>query len=553
MKDWDLDKKKAFTKSMKRQNFSKGGLIRKLGNRKYFDDGGKVTEQSLTSLAPAGTSGVVQNASNPNTGILGTVGGLLGLNNNFQASGANVQQGTNQAQLNQGYAGAQNALTGQENLTNTLSPQASGAVANQNALAQQLYGMTQGQGPNPAQAELAQATNANIANQAALMAGQRGSSANAGLLARQAAQQGAQQQQQAIGQAATLQAQQQIAAQQNLANLAGTQIGQVGQAVQGLNTAQQNEQNILQGANTAANNAAVGMQSNINSTNAATAGANQGMAGKLLGGIGSAVSAIPGALSGIGAALGLAEGGVVGQDGQEMAEHLKLAEMNAHAIAHGRKNYGGGGQIVGNPLLGNQTLSQNPAINYSSQYTPMSSSAGPNISGAPTIPQFEDYQGPEKSKKKKDTESMGIAGDWESGSSMAGGGDNGNVSDSVNSNGPSEMLAAYGGRISHGPHGSHVANYLFAEGGKVPAMVSPGEIYLSPDKVHRVIHEGVDPAKIGHKFKGKAKVKGDSLKNDTIPTDLEAGGVVIDRKNMSTREKRELFVHRAIARKKARK
>ncbi len=113
------------------------------------------------------------------------------------------------------------------------------------------------------------------------------------------------------------------------------------------------------------------------------------------------------------------------------------------------------------------------------------------------------------------------------------------------------QMASRGGNVCHGPHKSHVANYL-ASGGRVPAMVSPGEIYLTPQQVARVVQEGVDPARIGEKFKGHAKVKGDSLKNDTIPRNLEEGGVVIDRKNMGTREKRELFVHRAIARKKAR-
>ena len=96
------------------------------------------------------------------------------------------------------------------------------------------YGqLAQGQGPNPAQNMLAQATANNIANQNALMAGQRGAGANAGLIARQAAQQGAGVQQQAAGQAATLGAQQQIAAmggqqaqQQLMGGLAGNQVQQ---------------------------------------------------------------------------------------------------------------------------------------------------------------------------------------------------------------------------------------------------------------------------------------------------------------------------------------
>jgi len=556
MKDWDLAKKRAFTKAMKRPSFAKGGMIRKIAGRHYFDDGGNVTAQNLTTpgtnLSGPSSGGTVQNASNPNTGIMGTIGGALGLNNNFQASSANIQQGTNQGQLNQAYNQTQQGIQGQQNLANTLTPQASSAVANQNALAQQLYGMTQGQGPNPAQMQLNQATGQNIASQASLMAGQRGAGANAGLIAREAAQQGAATQQQAASQASVLEAQQQIAAQQNLAGLAGTQIGQTSGAIQGLNTAAQNEQNILQNANTAANNAAVSMQGNINSTNAQTAAGNQSMAGNILGSVGSAVSAI------------LNKGGVVGQDGQEMAEHLKLAEMNAHSIAHGRKNYAPGGQIVGNPLLGNQTTNQNPNVASSGQYTAPSSSNGPSMGSVAAAPSLKDNMSEgigdaagdikDKLAGPKITESVGEETPWETGGGLAGGA--GDTMDNSAPMSPGAGLAGDLGPLEFAAHGGeihHVAQYLFAEGGKVPAMVSPGEIYLTPDQVHRVVHEEVDPAKIGKKFAGKAKVKGDSLKNDTIPTDLEEGGVVIDRKNMATKDKRRAFVHRAVARAKARK
>ena len=124
------------------------------------------------------------------------------------------------------------------------------------------------------------------------MAGQRGSSANAGLLARQAAQTGAATQQTAAGQAATLQAQQQLAAQQEQQNLASTQVGEGATAVQNLNQQQQNEQNILQGANTSLNNAAVGMQSNINNVNSQTAAANQNQSSNIMGGLMSGISSI---------------------------------------------------------------------------------------------------------------------------------------------------------------------------------------------------------------------------------------------------------------------
>lgn len=67
-----------------------------------------------------------------------------------------------------------------------------------------------------------------------------------------------------------------------------------------------------------------------------------------------------------------------------------------------------------------------------------------------------------------------------------------------------------------------------ALGGKVPAMVSPGEIYLPPAQAVAVA-KGVASPMQGEVIPGKAKVKGDSLKNDIVPKTLEEGGVVIPR------------------------
>jgi len=86
----------------------------------------------------------------------------------------------------------------------------------QQSLAQALLAQSQGQGPNPAQAMLANQTGQNAQAQAALMASQRGAGVNPALIARQAAMQGGAMQQQSTGQAAALQAQQQLQAQQLL-------------------------------------------------------------------------------------------------------------------------------------------------------------------------------------------------------------------------------------------------------------------------------------------------------------------------------------------------
>ena len=169
-----------------------------------------------------------------------------------------------------------NALQGQNGLGNQSS-----VFNQQQALANQMQGVANGTGPNPALAQLNQTTGNNIANQAALMAGQRGSNANAGLMARQAAMMGGNLQQQAVGQGATLQAQQQLAAmnalqnqQASMGNLASQQVNQQGTAVQGLTGNTQQQQQMLLNSIAAQNNAHVGMQSNINAANSNIANTN---------------------------------------------------------------------------------------------------------------------------------------------------------------------------------------------------------------------------------------------------------------------------------------
>lgn len=249
------------------------------------------------------------NAGNPNQGLLGGIGGLLGLNNTFQPTAININPGTNQAQLNQAYNGTQTALGQNQGIANTLNPGIASGANTEDILAGQLANQANGIGPNPAQAELNQATGQNIAQTAALLAGQRGAGGNAGLIGEQAARMGAGTQQQAVGQGATLQAQQQIAAQQQAANLAATRINQGQNAAQGISQQQQNEQNILQGANTGANNAAVSAQGSLNNTNAQIASGNTQSRAGLFGGIASGISS---ALPMVGALF--AHGGLVRMD-----------------------------------------------------------------------------------------------------------------------------------------------------------------------------------------------------------------------------------------------
>src|SRR5277367_507561 len=82
---------------------------------------------------------------------------------------------------------ANNALAQQQAFTQAVQPGGLQALQSQQQLLGQLQQGAQGQGPNPALAQLNQTTGQNVANQASLMAGQRGASQNAGLMARQAA------------------------------------------------------------------------------------------------------------------------------------------------------------------------------------------------------------------------------------------------------------------------------------------------------------------------------------------------------------------------------
>lgn len=449
------------------------------------------------------------------------LGGLLGLEGGAGGTGFSTHPGTSPEELHAAYQDAQAGMWNQRALLENL--QAQKGLQKQGDVYGQVQGVVSGQGPNPAQAQLAQATSQNVANQAALMAGQRGAGANVGLLARQAGMQGANTQQQAAGQAATLQAQQSLNAlgqAGGLANqMAANQIGQTNANVQ----AQQAEQNILQGANTANNN----IQGQFANT---MMQGQQGMIGGLLKG----ASPIPGLFN---------EGGEVGHfdfvhkmtkmgldhhrkmsEGGQVDSSMPVSPQDAQEVA---QNYDDGGMITPSVTFANPS---NPFEANSQPLVQGGFEAGPN-EGAKALQ--DSFSG-----KKKEADPMKGA------QAIAAPGQ---------TDLPMQTMAADGGEIHpafKGPHKSHIANYLMSEGGVVPALVSPGEIYLNPQQVNEVVEKGVDPAKIGKKYGGKAKVKGNSPKNDFIPDDLQEGGVVIDREHAMSPEKRIHFVHKSIAKKR---
>jgi hypothetical protein len=94
----------------------------------------------------------------------------------------------------------------------------------------------------------------------------------------------------------------------------------------------------------------------------------------------------------------------------------------------------------------------------------------------------------------------------------------------------SYLMKAEGGPVdTTGPRsmfGKHLAS-----GGKVPAMVSPGEKYLTPAQASQVVQGKADPMSAGKTIPGKPVVPGarDSYANDIVPAKLEVGGIVIPR------------------------
>lgn len=346
---------------------------------------------------------------NQNQGLINALAGANGVGTQNAATGQQAGLNSLLAALNgAGSAGAamggQGALAGNLAAANGVGAQAAGIGGLLNVLGQQ-QGIANGTGPNPAMAMLNQTTGQNVANQAALMAGQRGAGANVGLLARQAGQQGAGIEQQAAGQAATMQAQQQLNALNAMGNTAqgiagigagltaqqqaalsglygqgagtlgqlqtgiGQQFGQgstnIGQLQaglgQGAGIAQNQVGNLagavganvqgnlgnsgqLLGAAGNYNTAQVGSQGSLNAANAGNAQAQMGNTGKLIGGALSAMGPATVLATAPAAAAALAEGGPVSRpqaNGPASAFGQFLLNRGSPMAAGGLANGGG--------------------------------------------------------------------------------------------------------------------------------------------------------------------------------------------------------------------
>lgn len=436
---------------------------------------------------------------------MGDIGGMLGLSGGAGGSGfsapaaAQTVNPTSADQLNTAYGGVQNSMQSQQALLAAL--QAQNGLNNQSQVYSQLQGVANGTGPNPAQAMLNQSTSQNVVNQAALMAGQRGAGANVGLIARQAAQQGANTQQQAAGQAATLQANQSLNAINAAGSMANTQAAnQVGQTNANAQ-AQQAEQSSLINAQNAYNQAQVGMQSNINAGNTQLANTQMQGGQALIGGVIN---------SGVGALLG-AEGGKVTPKGF-MAD---------------------GGNVAVTPEGPQSKFGQ--FLSSVNSGAPMDTSLQINTNN----PGSAAISGAFANLQKKIGGGTPMSPNATVGTSDAAGGAN---------------LA--GGAMDAGGLADLAPMVLAARGGKVSAMLSPGEKYLNPQEAKAVAQGSANPAQVGKIVPGTPKFKGNNYANDVVPAKLEEGGFVIPNAIMQSKDPARGaadFVRKAMAKKKVKK
>jgi hypothetical protein len=406
-----------------------------------------------------------------------------------------------------GAIGAQGALQTQAEIA---GGQSQNGVVNQQAAAQglqgnaaQLQGIANGTGPNPAQAMLNQQTGANVSNQAALMAGQRGASANPALLARQAAQQGAATQQQAVGQGATLQSQQQLGAIGQLSGvnqaLAGVGSGQVGQGVQATTAAAQgaqNEQAIQTGALNTQNQTLEGSQNNINTVNGVLN--NTGLQGS---------QAVTGGLSG--AAAPVASWFTSGARGGQI------------------KAYEGGGDI---PPDGNMVM-QTSQLPQGSTYT-----GAPTPQAPPTAP-----GGPQSSFGKFLNNWASKVSDSSANPSSGSGSGQSNPGAQALQQGVSSLSSSLFSSLLPVATAAAAAG---ARGGKVKGLVSEGEVVIPPKDANNPAAAAGDVAQAkkdggtikANKPSEKAVKSGNSYANDKIEKDLPVGGIVIPRSVMQSKD-----------------
>lgn len=417
------------------------------------------------------------------------VGDVLGIGrdsgNNFRAAQANIQNPATTDQANQLYGQSQDALKQQQNLVTALGAQ--NGLNHQNDVYNSLNNVANGTGPNPAQAMLNNSTGQNIANQAAMMAGQRGASANAGLMARQAGQVGGNLQQQAAGQGAALQANQSMNALNQMGGMANQQVANQMSGTSNLNQLTQGAQGQTLNAINGQNSANVGFQNGANAANAGIASGAQGQQGNFLGNIMGGAGA---------AATKMAEGGKIPEatgPRSRVTSFLKGMSPTQPQMTGMAQAGNGLGNIFGSGIKSLMSMPND----------------GANITNGLPTGGVIDHRMDNPDLLTQNEMSMQAA-------PVAQPIDNTDYSQFDKSAMMPKDAAA------------------LAKGGKVPALVSPGEQYIPPQDIPK-IKAGANPLKTGERIPGKPKFPGNDYRNDTVPKTLQTGGFVIPNKIMQSK------------------
>jgi hypothetical protein len=210
------------------------------------------------------------------------------------------------------------------------------------------------------------------------------------------------------------------------------------------------------------------------------------------------------------------------QAGQNAQMNQGLIGGAANAVGSITGLFADGGQVqVGDQSFGNIGQGSNFGFNFTS----MKPAANPNSTPQATLDQMN-AQIPSGAMDVLDSPKPMM---MQAGQSISPGmsANQGGIAMSTPPADPFEWSAqggmmAQGGMLPFSP-------INMSSGGKIPAMVSPGEKYLKPDEANAVAMGKVNPNQVGEEIPGKAKVKGDSYANDTVPKTLEEGGVVVKR------------------------
>lgn len=499
-----------------------------------------------------------------------------GVSGNSGGAGVNFQAG--QAPLIQSATTADAATTFQQQQQTLQQQQAFAAavaaangVGNQSNVFNQLQGVANGTGPNPAQTQLAQSTGANVAQTASQMAGQRGSGANVGLAARQIGQQGAATQQAAAGQAATLQANQSLNAINSAGNIATNQVNQEANATQGAGQLALSGQGNTLGAIAAQNNAAVGSVDSSNKSNSAVAGQVAGGQQQLLGNL----------VGGAGAAFGLAEGGKVppmkfadgtppggvpqattqlqpiaaaptssssgpaSKVGQYFSNQSNPSSKQQTGMSAAGSSIGKGigtglksmfGGASGTPTSG---LSGGADIDSSLAKQAASSQGYANQMGAPganggvgtdhDAEMFKSMYGDDAvangSYAQAQQDQQGMAADQQAAFAPQAPETDEDASESIG------QKAAQGGIMQSVTQLAPLVAALMAGGGKVPVLLSPGEKKLTPQQAKAAAGGQIDPLKAGKTVPGRPVVGGakNSYANDVVKDAVEPGTLILPR------------------------